>query len=456
MSSSREKRKRLTPAQKQDRIDQANKDARTREWLSGLAHRANKLRSKDKEFHGLEREFINLQMKMLSDYEISKDIKHPRDVGTVREVLLRAFFIENKLLPKKYAVSSTSIRVASTSGHLSNEIDILLYNAMESFTLMNRQGVFEVLPIEHCYGAIQVKSRLSKKELKSAFENIASFKRLKRASASRTFHQPPLEHNQDHGFGIIFAYDTDMEWSDIATELKSHAKTHDRSVLPNALFILSKGYFIFGDDAYASVYNSHIVSFDKIQIYGHPDHQGHCLYRLYDIVLGLLNNTRTQEVSPLQYFRLPLTAGDYSYEYLLGSFAEFGHCEEHGDFARIYTPEKLEKVITWCRAAEPINWIKATDLAYGKPGDNIEAYERQPGDVRIYNPEGLGLSEILVTDKEMLIDGKAANVKSLSFDSISSCGLNIYIPYYYQFTEELVQGCTKCKKVEKSEPPPNM
>jgi len=161
-------------------------------------------------------------------------------------------------------------------------------------------------------------------------------------------------------------------------------------------------------------------------------------------------------VSPLQYFRLPLTAGDYSYEYLLGSFAEFGHCEEHGDFARIYTPEKLEKVITWCRAAEPINWIKATDLAYGKPGDNIEAYERQPGDVRIYNPEGLGLSEILVTDKEMLIDGKAANVKSLSFDSISSCGLNIYIPYYYQFTEELVQGCTKCKKVEKSEPPPNM
>ncbi|MEW7857553.1 DUF6602 domain-containing protein [Pseudomonas chlororaphis] len=456
MSNKREKRKRLTTAQKQERLDQANRDARTREWLSDLALRANKLRSKDKEFHGFEREFINFQRKMLSDYEISKDIKHPRDVGAVREVLLRSFLVENKLLPRKYGVSSTSMRVASTSGHLSNEVDILLYNAIESFALMNRQDVFEVLPVELCYGAIQVKSRLSKKELKSAFENIASFKRLKRASANQSFHQFPFEYNQDQGFGIIFAYDTDMEWSDIVSELNSHVNSYDRSVIPNALFILSKGYFTFGNDAYASVYNSHIVGFDNIIVYGHPDHQGDCLYRLYDIVFGLLRNTRTQDVFPFQYFKLPLTAGDYSYEYVFGNFAEFGQCEEHGDFARVYTPEKLEKVISWCRTAVPINWIKATDLAYGRPGDNIDAYERQPGDVRIYNPEGLALSEILVTDKKVMVDGKESSFKSLSFDSISSCGFNIYIPYYYQFTEELVQGCAKCKKAEKSELTPDV
>ncbi|MCP9338169.1 hypothetical protein [Stutzerimonas xanthomarina] len=86
------KRRRLTVAQKQDRADFASREARTKEWLSNQALRANKLRSKDKEFYGLEREFINLQNKMLRDYEISKDIKHPRDVGTVREVLLRALW----------------------------------------------------------------------------------------------------------------------------------------------------------------------------------------------------------------------------------------------------------------------------------------------------------------------------------------------------------------------------
>lgn len=446
MSEAPEKRRRLTAAQKKDRADFSAQEARTKEWLSNQASRAIKLRSKDKEFHGLEREFINFQSKMLSDYEISKDIKHPRDVGTVREDLLRSFFLENKLLPQRYAVSNSSVRVASTSGHLSNEIDVLFYNAFESFTLMQRQSVYEILPVEYCYGAIQVKSKLSKKELKSSFDNIASFKRLRRANTSQNYVVRQGNKIQAEGFGIIFAYDTDMDWADVVAELELHAKTYDKRVLPNAVFILSKGHFLFGSTNFASAYNSDIKEFNEIKIYGSPDRQGYCLYHLYDITFNLLNKTQTQEVFPHQYFRLPLTAGDYSYEYSFGNFSEFGHCEEHGDYARAFTHEKLEKIIDWCQTAEPINWIKATDLAYGKPGDNIEAYERQPGDVRIYNPEGLPLSDILVADKEIIIDGKEVITKVLSFDSIKSCGWSIFIPYYYQITENLVHGCLKCKK----------
>ncbi|WP_312919128.1 DUF6602 domain-containing protein [Stutzerimonas nitrititolerans] len=442
------KRRRLTVAQKQERADFASREARTKEWLSSQALRANKLRSKDKEFYGLEREFINLQNKMLRDYEISKDIKHPRDVGTVREVLLRAFFLENKLLPRRYAVSKSSVRVASTSGHLSNEIDILFYNSYDTFTLMQRQSVYEVLPVEYCYGAIQVKSKLSKKELKSGFDNIASFKRLRRMSNNQNYFVRPGDKIQAEGFGIIFSYDTDMDWADVVAELRLHAETYDKSVLPNAVFILSKGYFLFGGEDFGSAYNADIKEVNNIQVYGIPDRQGYCLYQLYEIIFNLLNKTRTQEAFPHQYFRLPLTAGDYSYEYSFGNFAEFGHCEEHGDYPRIFSPEKLGELITWCQTAEPINWIKATDLAYSKPGDNFEAYERQPGDVRIYNPEGLPLSDILVADKEVMLDGKEIITKVLSFDSIRSCGLEIYIPYYYQITEDLVQGCSKCKKAQ--------
>ncbi|SER40246.1 Uncharacterised protein [Pseudomonas luteola] len=446
MSEIPEKRRRLTAAQKKERADFKSREARTKEWLSNQALRANKLRSKDKEFHGLEREFINLQNKMLRDYEISKDIKHPRDVGTVREVLLRAFFLENRLLPQRYAVSKSSVRVASTSGHLSNEIDILFYNAFDSFTLMQRQDVYEVLPVEYCYGAIQVKSKLSKKELKSGFDNIASFKRLRRMSYSQNYFSGHSDKIQNEGFGIIFAYDTDMDWADVVAELRLHAKAYDKSVLPNAVFILSKGYFQFGDENFSSSYNSDIKEFNDITIYGIPDRQGYCLYSLYEIIFNLLKKTQTQEAFPHHYFRLPLTAGDYSYEYRFGNFAEFGHCEEHGDYPRTFTSEKLSKLISWCQTAEPINWIKATDLAYGKPGDNTEAYVRQPGDVRIYNPEGLPLTDILVADKEVMFDGKEVITKVLAFDSIKSCGLDIFIPYYYQLKEDLVQGCPKCKR----------
>ncbi|HHU8169208.1 DUF6602 domain-containing protein [Escherichia coli] len=446
MSENERKRKRQTSAQKKERADFAEKEARTKEWISNQASRANKLRSQDKEFHGLEREFMYLQNKMLKDFEISKDIKHPRDVGTVREELLRAFFIDNKLLPLSYAISKSSVRVASTTGHISNEIDILFYDALNAFTLMQRQDIYEVLPVEYCYGAIQVKSKLTKKELGSAFKNIASFKKLKRIVSNQGIIVHSGTKIQKDGFGVIFAYDTDMEWSDIVSELEKHAQSYDKSLLPNAVFILSKGFFLYGDERFGSVYNSDMKNFGDIVVYGNPDYQGCCLYQLYDIVFNLLNSTKTKNVLPNQYFRLPLTAGDYSYEYNLGYFAEYGHCEAHGDFARTYTPEKLERLISWCQTAELINWVKATDIAYGNAGDNYEAYERHSGDVIIYNPEHLPLGDILVSDRKIIVEGKEMLTKALAYDAIKCGGMNILIPYYYQITEDLVQSCPKCKK----------
>lgn len=442
MSDNKSTRKRLTVAVKKERADFAERESRTKEWISDQVSRASKLRSKDKEFYGLEREFMHLQRKMLQDFETSKDIKHPRDVGTVREELLRCFFNDNKLLPQIYAISTSSVRVASTSGHLSNEIDILFYDAFNSFSLMQRQGIFEILPVEYCYGAIQVKSKLTKKELKSAFENIRSFKKLKRHGIDHNIFTHSEEEIQTSGFGIIFAYDTDMDWMDIVEEIKTYSQSFEKNVLPNAIFILSKGFFMFGGGNYASVYNSDIEGFSDIKPYGYPDRESVCLYQLYNITFSLLSKTKVQKALPQQYFRLPLTAGDYSYEYTFGHFSELGRCEKHGDYVKAYTPEKLEKIISWCQNAEPINWIKATHLAYGQPGDDIEAYERQPGDVRIYNPNHLPLSDILLMEK---YEGESI-VKVLAFDSIKTCGLNIYIPYYYQMTEQLVEGCKACSK----------
>jgi len=443
-------KRRLTTSQKEEKRKAEERHEQTKKILTDLAVRSNKIRSKDKEFHGLEREFFNLQSELLSDYEKSKDIKHPRDVGSAREVLLRAFFLENKLLPKKYAVSETSVRVASTSGHLSNELDLLFYNALDSFSLMQRQNVYEVLPVEYTYGAIQVKSKLTKHELKSAFANIASYKNLKRIPPGRLSwtgnRKPELS-----GFGIIFAYDTDLDWSDIVEQLKHQAAQFSLRQLPNAIFILSKGCFFFGDDSGARYYNTEMCGLQSVKIHAFPDNSGHCLYQLYDIVFGLCEDTLTHQVRPHQYVQLPLTAGEHSYRYSIGGFAEIGVCAEHGDYARSYTPERLETVISWCQTAEPINWVKAIDLAYGRPGDNIEAYEKQPGDVRVYNPDSLPLTEILVRDDEMTVEGKVVRAKSLAFDIIESGNLRMCIPYYYQVKDGLVQGCTQCtRKAKKS------
>jgi hypothetical protein len=111
------------------------KEARTREFLVGQIERLVALRTKDREFHGLEREFLYAQAELLQLYQKSKDIKHPRDVGNAREAILGRFLATSGYLPKKYSVSNTSVRVVSTEGFISREIDILLFDPKTSVSL---------------------------------------------------------------------------------------------------------------------------------------------------------------------------------------------------------------------------------------------------------------------------------------------------------------------------------
>jgi len=445
MSADGVKRKRLTKDEKNERKEFSQKELRTKQLLSNQISRASELRTKDKDFYGLEREFMYLQDKMLKDFISSKDIKHPRDLGMAREELLKRFFHDNNFLPRKFSISKSSVRVASTSGHLSNELDILFYDTLNSFSLMQRQDVFEILPVECCYGTIQVKSKLTKKELSSAFDNIRSFKKLKKSETNKTMYIRG-EEEQASCFGIIFAYESDLDWADLVIEIKNNSQLSERKHLPNAIFILSKGFFMFGDDKFGSVYNSDIENFSSIKVYGHPDRDGMCLYNFYDITFNLLSKTNINDVSPHQYFRLPLTAGEYSYRYSLGYFTEVASCDKHGEYVKEFSPEKLEKIISWCEGAEKINWVKAMDLAYGRPTDNIKAYELQAGEVTIYNPCGLPLSDILLMDRKCSINGEELTTKALACDSIETCNLIILIPYYYMVKDQLLQGCTKCSK----------
>jgi hypothetical protein len=145
--------------------DDEEREERTKQYLLDEARRAIALRTKDREFHGLEREFLYLQARMLVDYDETKDIQHPRDLGDTREQILRKFLLNSGYLPKRYGVSELRARVASTTGHVTGEMDIVLYDPLDSISLMNREGVYQAFPVESVYGVIQVKSRLNKKEI---------------------------------------------------------------------------------------------------------------------------------------------------------------------------------------------------------------------------------------------------------------------------------------------------
>ena len=250
------------------------------------------------------------------------------------------------------------------------------------------------------------------------------------------------EDKSSRGFGVLFAYDSDLEGLDIIGEIELFAEANPTKVWCNAVFILNKGFFLHGDNRAGYKLNPHLERVSQLQMYGLPDREGLCLYNFSASLLLLLSMTEVALPDIDRYFRLPLVAGTRSYVFTWGSLAEIGHCEEHGDFQRKISEENLAKVVEWCRKTQPMNWIQATDIAYGKPSDNYEAYARQPGDVFIYNPENLPFSHILVMDS----DWKEGKVKALAFDTIDTDGMIIYVPYYYTVTEGIISHCPQCEK----------
>jgi hypothetical protein len=418
------------------------REARTKASLLEQAKRAIAVRSKDREFHGLEREFLYLQSEMLLEFEKSKDIRHPRDVGDAREEILRKFLKASGYLPARFAVSESRARVASTTGHVTGEMDIVFYDPIDSISLMRRDDIYEVLPVESVYGVIQIKSRLNKKEIKLGLENIAAFKRLDRQAQPSPF-VPIPNLRSARGFGILFAYDSDLKWLEIIREIEVFAKAHPHQEWCNAIVVLSKGMFLYGDGTGGKYSNEQIASISELQMHGYPDRQSGLLFQFYSILIALLRMTTIQLANPDSYFRLPLVSDELSYEFQFGQFAELARCDKHGDYQRKISRDNLRKITDWCRNADPINWIKATHLAYGEAGDDEEAYWRQPGDVRIYNPDNLALTDILVMDSEF----NGLSVKSLAFDTIRTAGMTIYVPYYYTMKEGIISACPKCPRL---------
>lgn len=235
-------RKRLTKTQRAERSEFAEREIRTREMLTEKAKRASALRSKDREFHGLEREFRYHQDDLNQLFARTKDVDHPRDKGMAREQAFRRYLVDTGLIPSRYAITSTSHRVASTSGHISRELDLLFYDAAEAITLMQREKAYSVLPVECTYGVIQIKSKASRNDIRDGLLNIASYKKLQRV-ASQGWMIHTGEPKSGTGFGILFAYDTDLDWSIVVDELKSFCQNNPRQVWPNAVFVLTKGFF---------------------------------------------------------------------------------------------------------------------------------------------------------------------------------------------------------------------
>lgn len=146
-----------------------------------------------------------------ADFLKSEAVNHALTKGEEREEPIRNFFRDH--LPSTYSVVGGE--VVDIEERTSPQIDILVYDEMRNTAFYHDGNA--ILPAEALLLSIEVKSKLSKQEVKKSLKAAASLKELKpfRKSLIKGERGNEPEPNECRYFHCLFAYETDIsveEW----------------------------------------------------------------------------------------------------------------------------------------------------------------------------------------------------------------------------------------------------
>ena len=122
-------------------------------------------------FHGLQNQ---MRSKLTTARE---NISHPSTLGDASELNWIELF--RKYLPTRYSVDQG--HVLDSQGHLSEQIDVVIYDRHYSPFFFNETNV-KYFPAESVYAIFEVKQELSKDHLKYAGKKTVSVRNLHRTS----------------------------------------------------------------------------------------------------------------------------------------------------------------------------------------------------------------------------------------------------------------------------------
>jgi len=126
--------------------------------------------------------YSSLQEEMITKLSVSRStIPHSAEKGAATESNWIEWFKE--YLPKRYQVDKAF--VVDSEGSISEQIDIVIYDAQYSHLIFRHQGV-RYIPAESVYAVFEVKQELNKVNLGYAGDKAESVRQLKRTSAKIT------------------------------------------------------------------------------------------------------------------------------------------------------------------------------------------------------------------------------------------------------------------------------
>lgn len=123
--------------------------------------------------------FLGVQEEMTAKLKSTRSVvAHPGTKGAVSE----ASWLEmlKKYLPERYAAESAF--VLDSTGQISDQIDVVVYDRHFSPLLLSQEGV-RYVPAESVYGVFEVKQELNRENIDYAADKASSVRKLLRTSA---------------------------------------------------------------------------------------------------------------------------------------------------------------------------------------------------------------------------------------------------------------------------------
>lgn len=175
--------------------------------------------------------FCSVSKKMQIDFEeITSKIQHNGEKGTARENILQEYL--KSYIPEKYSFSKGTI--VDCKDVQSKQIDIIIHDKFLTPYLVDMNDT-KIIPIESVYGVIEVKSTLSKDELRKCVKNIESVRKLQKKTIS-DYYFPTA--------GMVFAYDSDASLEAIYKNLNELSEDVDIDKRISCVCVLNKGVII--------------------------------------------------------------------------------------------------------------------------------------------------------------------------------------------------------------------
>lgn len=171
-------------------------------------------------------------------------LTHTGVKGTIREILVRDLF--RPLLPSDFGVGTGQI--ATAKNELSPQQDVVIYDRriLPPILFEKTVGIF---PVESILATIEVKTKLTATELRTAYDSAKTIHSYSYLSGERnTESGQPIFHPIRKAISAIFALDSDLTIGG-KTELERYKELHTTGDTPIRVICVSgRGYWFYASE----------------------------------------------------------------------------------------------------------------------------------------------------------------------------------------------------------------